>query len=228
LCSTCIKVSFSMRRHRFDDLTGKRFGRLVVVSIHSRGVQLRWNCICDCGEQRVVYASTLKTGQTRSCGCLSRETKQKSKTKHGLLYRDKHLYAVWVSMRQRCFNKNSFSYPRYGGRGIGICDEWDNYAVFYAWATKAGYRRGLTLDRFDNDGDYSPENCRWICHKLQNMNTSRNRYYTVEGVTLLLCDWSKIYNVKVNTIINRIHSGWPVEKAITERPNIRRKKRCYN
>ena len=158
---------------KLEDLTNKRFGKLLVVSRDlTDKKRTRWNCICDCGTKKSILGSHLKRGLIISCGCKGKGyakylnyTHGKSKTR---------LYSIWTSMKTRCLNKNSQGYKNYGARKIKICDEWKNdYNSFENWALNNGYQENLTLDRINNDGDYEPSNCRWATCKTQSNNTRR-------------------------------------------------------
>jgi hypothetical protein len=125
---------------------------------------------------------------------------------HGL--RKTRLYGVWNTMKQRCYNKNCGKYPEYGGRGITVCGEWLNdFKKFYDWAMASGYREGLTIDRIDNDGDYSPENCRFATMKEQNNNRRDNVLITVGGATKTIAQWAAEAAVCYKTLYNRYRRG---------------------
>lgn len=155
------------------DLTGQRFGRLVVVErVGTDGRYPTWLCKCDCGNTIITRGTHLRRGDTQSCGCLHRETFI-HKTHGGKCSR---LYSIWRGMKTRCYNKNFAQYHNYGGRGITICAEWlHDFETFYDWAISHGYRDDLTIDRIDNDKGYSPENCRWVTIKAQQKNRRNNR-----------------------------------------------------
>lgn len=144
------------------DLTGQRFGRLFVKEVADktdRG-QIRWRCVCDCGAERLVTTGHLRSGHTKSCGCLGLENATKAKIKHGGV-RSK-LYGVYCTMKARCNNPNSQGYEWYGAKGITLCAEWQTFAPFKEWAESSGYKEGLSIDRIDPDKGYSPDNCEWV------------------------------------------------------------------
>lgn len=158
----------------FNDLTGKRFGRLTVIKRATpKGQKVRWLCRCDCGSIKDVGAFELTSGNTKSCGCLQNEARHWRKNPDG---RGTRLYNVWKSMKQRCRDKNCKAYRLYGARGISVCDEWANdYTTFHDWAFANGYDpnapRGIcTIDRIDTNGNYEPSNCRWVDMKTQVAN----------------------------------------------------------
>jgi hypothetical protein len=152
------------------DLTGQTFGRWAVIALHperSRGGQAMWACRCRCGTRRVVSGSNLRSSASRSCGCYRRERG----ITHGLS--NTRAYACWHNMLQRCFNPKHPSYPDYGGRGIGVCEDWLSVASFFA--DMGGPPNGLSLNRVDNDGHYWPSNCEWATPSMQNANRRPRR-----------------------------------------------------
>ena len=130
---------------------------------------------------------------------------------------DKTLYSRYKHIKERCFNPNSKSYKRYGGRGIKMCDEWlNNYQAFEDWCMANGFKKGLAIDRIDNDKDYSPDNCRFVTLKENNQNRCTSKWYTIGGVTKNLQQWCDIYKVKRGTVMTRLQHGWELEKALSE------------
>lgn len=148
------------------DLTGKRFGRLTVIEYLGKG---RWLCACECGNRKAVSGPHLRSGATKSCGCLHSDQLKRSLTKHG--GSKTRLYRIWLGMRKRCSNENCRAYERYGARGIKVCEEWsESFEAFRAWSLANGYADDLSIDRIDNDCGYSPDNCRWATAMTQTHN----------------------------------------------------------
>lgn len=206
------------------DLTGQRFGRLVVegfahVDEHWCAM---WNCKCDCGKTVVVYGSHLKSGNTKSCGCLNQETRGKRFRKHGKS--SSRLYSIWKGMIGRTERESQIKYCDYGGRNIKICEQWrGDFQNFNNWAISHGYQEGLTIDRIDTNGDYCPENCRWITMKEQNNNKRNNVMVEYKGEVLTLAQWGEKLGIKRDTLKARLHKlGWSVEKTF-ETPVRKRK-----
>ena len=156
------KNSRGRKSARFVDLTGKRFGRLIVIERgpNSNGNATRWRCICDCGKETLTLASKLVAGLSKSCGCLGIENATKAKIKHG--HANTPFYLLFKAMHNRCELETCREYKWYGGRGIKVCDEWKEFQPFYDWAMANGYAKGLSIDRIDPDKGYSPDNCEWV------------------------------------------------------------------
>lgn len=193
---------------KIKDLTGQRFGRLVVVSENGRDKiqNVLWLCRCDCGNMVTIRGSMLRAGRSKSCGCFRKDLQSEINTTHGL--RNTRLHRIWSEMKTRCYNKKNKSYEMYGGRGIIVCEEWlHNFQAFYDWAMANGYRDDLTIDRINNDKGYSPDNCRWITQKEQQNNRRNNRTITHNGETHTISEWAEIYEINPHTLRDRIESG---------------------
>ena len=205
---------------KYKDLTGQKFGRLTCIKDAGRSSrkQVLWLCKCDCGKLVIVKSNSLLTGNTKSCGCLAREILIKRNTVHSLSKgkdgKVTRLYRIWRRMKQRCYDKNCSDYKRYGGRGIKVCDEWLDYRNFYDWAMSNNYKNNLTIERINNDGDYEPDNCKWIPPEAQARNKRSNRYITFRGVTKTLAEWSRILGMEHSLLRYRLDK-WGTEKAFT-------------
>lgn len=197
-----------------EDLTGRVFGRLMVVgNAGKRGRNIVWHCRCECGNTSVVQGGALENGSVRSCGCLQKELAAAKKHKHGMV--DTRVYRIWSNMKNRCNNPNDHRYSDYGGRGIAICDEWNNdFCAFHDWSLKAGYNDSLTLERKDNDKGYTPDNCIWATRIVQMNNTRRNRYIRFNGEAHSVADWARITGIPYETLIARVKRGWTAERAL--------------
>ena len=214
------------------DLTGLRFGRLLVVNEAepikgSRGENLtRWNCICDCGTTKTIRASELIRHHTLSCGCLGKEHRKNAVIKHGLS--NQRIYHIYLGMIDRCYDSSCDHFSDYGGRGITVCDEWlaDNGVIaFKEWAELNGYQDDLTIDRIDVNGNYEPSNCRWITIKEQQSNRRNTLYITINGEKKSAAEWSRIYHIGYSTLKQRLYNGWnpidavktPVDKRLSHK-----------
>nr|DAM13535.1 MAG TPA: helix-turn-helix domain protein [Caudoviricetes sp.] len=202
-----------------DDLFGKRFGRLTVLDTESyvKNKKRYVECVCECGNRKFYRVDMLKSGNTSSCGCLKKEQDKKNLiTKHFTHGMSKtRLYKEYFGIKQRCYDKNHDSYKHYGARGIGMCDEWVNSVEsFMKWSLENGYNDSLTIDRIDNNKDYSPENCRWSTPKNQSNNKRNNLIAEVNGEILTIAEIAEKYGFKYETIRRRYNHGNRGEKLI--------------
>ena len=196
---------------RFIDLTGQRFGRLLVLNEAERTKNgVKWNCRCDCGRDLIVYSGNLRMGYTKSCGCMAHEKNLLKRKTHGKS--NSRLYRIWRGIKSRCSDKAS---ENYGGRGITVCEEWNkSFEAFCEWSMANGYSENLSIDRINNDGNYEPSNCRWVNNETQANNTRKNRKITINGETHTAREWDKIMGHPLGTISQRLHIGWPEERAV--------------
>lgn len=189
------------------DLIDRRFGSLTVVEqVQSRKspcgtTRKMWRCLCDCGNEVIASTSNLINGNTKSCGCWKAMRLVKHNTRHGGA--NDRLYGIWKNMKRRCNSPNDSHYKDYGGKGIKVCDEWNDYARFKEWAYANGYDDNAkvgdcTIDRIDNNMGYEPSNCRWVDRTIQANNTSRNRYVEFQGKRLTIAEFSRAMNIGKN------------------------------
>lgn len=209
----CLKGS------HLKDLTGQRFGKLTVISRAEtkKDRKARWLCRCDCGNETIVIGRSLRVGMTQSCGCKSIErcaAMGKANATHGLSRT--RLYRIWNGMVRRCHNPKAQHYEYYGGRGITVCPEWrDSFETFREWALANGYREDLSIDRENNDGPYSPDNCRWATDLEQANNMSSNTIITYNGKAQNLKQWASELGISYTALICRFDRGWSIDKAFS-------------
>lgn len=207
---------------KFVDLTGQRFGKLIVLEKIGRDKykNIIWLCECQCEEKTLIHVTSnhLKSGHTKSCGCINKELMKElgnRNKKHGKRY--SKLYNTLRAMKIRTTNPKDKYYKDYGGRGISVCEEWFNsFEAFMDWAINHDYQEGLTIERKDVNGDYCPENCCWITMKEQANNKRNSRWIEFNGKKQTLNQWAKELNINSSTLKSRIDGlGWSIEKALT-------------
>ena len=200
---------------KLENLKGKKFNKLQVIErvIKENNKQTYWKCICECGDTTIVTSAHLKNGHTKSCGCLQKEVVKNMMTTHNLTHTK--LFKVWRGIIDRTLYPSNKKYKNYGGRGITICCEWLNdFKVFYDWAINNGYKEGLTIDRIDVNGNYEPNNCRWVNWKTQQNNRRNNHYITYNNETHTMKEWSELLGINYATLSMRINKyKWSIERS---------------
>ncbi len=204
------------------NLTGKRSGKLVAIMISkkksSQGRRL-WECLCDCGGKKLVDTYFLRIERIKSCGCFTKEQRISKLKKHGYAPSKNRgkVYRTWLNMRNRCNNKNDLRYFQYGGRGIKVCKRWDNFSLFLKDMGEPPSNEH-SIDRKNNEGDYKPSNCQWATRSQQGRNKRNNIFFTFEGKTLSLLDWSEKLNIPYSVLWKRIrYHNWDIERALTQK-----------
>jgi hypothetical protein len=197
---------------KFMDLSGRRFGRWVVLEKAERkNNKVHWKCQCDCGNTSVAASSALLGGKTNSCGCLQRDQAATRVKSHGLSMTP--TWSSWISMRKRCYYNNSIVYKHYGARGIKVCPDWrDSFEAFFR---DMGPRPpGTSLDRIDGNGDYTPENCRWATIEEQLRNRSITRFHEVDGCSMTVREACERYGKTIGQVNGRLSWGWDIMDAL--------------
>lgn len=201
---------------KVPDLTGEQFGRWTVLQCAGRGKhgELQYKCRCECGTERIIRRSSLTSGNSKSCGCLSKDIAKKLNTSHGATHT--RLYRIWAGIIQRCCNsRKRYEWEKYGGRGISVCDEWKNsFENFQKWALSNGYNEHLSIDRIDVNRGCFPENCRWATAKEQGNNTRSCRKITYKGKTKTMRGWEEEMGLSKGVIYWRLKHGWSEKEAI--------------
>lgn len=197
------------------DMADRVFGRWTVVARadNSPSGQIRWMCRCVCGTEAIVQSGALKSGHSKSCGCHKVETTIRRSTKHGHATNGiSPTYHSWAGMIARCTDPDHKAFPRYGGRGIAVCDRWSEFSLFLA--DMGEKPKGTSLDRRNNDQGYSPENCRWATPTTQATNKSNTDLRTIEGVTKPHIEWCRMFGMTRSTVDDRVKHGWPYADAV--------------
>ena len=191
---------------------GYRQNKLTVIGIVFKNKRYLWECKCDCGNTTIVYPQQMITGRQKACYCGKSTTFREMHLKHG--GSGSRLYEIWCGMRKRCNNPNAENYPHYGGRGIQVCPEWENYEIFREWALRSGYDDTLTLERENVNGNYCPDNCTWVPLKRQARNRTSNRNIDINGETHSLVEWCEILDLNYSTVYSRIRRGASPQDAL--------------
>lgn len=200
--------------------TNEVYGRLTVLKfIERKNSKSYWKCRCSCGNEIVVPVTYLTTGDTKSCGCLRKETTRQL-SKSNSFVKNQRLYTIWIDMRRRCYNKKRISYKHYGEKGIKVCDEWldknNGFVNFYNWAMANGYKNKLTIDRIDNNKNYSPDNCRWVTTFEQNNNLSTNHKIIYKGKTYnTMSSFCREKKINYDKFRQKIRQGYTIQDALT-------------
>lgn len=210
-----------VRRHtaRSASLAGHTFGRLQVVAgpfYVSKNRSASWDCRCECGSMKRVLGSSLKCGETRSCGCLKREIAKKAGERtrtHGMTRTPEH--RTWSGMLQRCRDKNCKDYARYGAKGISVCERWAD--SFSAFLEDMGQKPSPehSIDRIDPFGNYEPGNCRWATASEQQRNKRGFKRAVIDGVSRSVAEWTRVLGMSEQTVRGRIQRGWDAVRALT-------------
>ena len=201
----------------FDSFVGLHFGRLTVQRVLFNGRRTLAHYLCSCGGSKEARPCDLTRGFVTSCGCAARDAvvaRNKSRATHG--HTGTTEYKIWSGIIARCTNPDDKYFPRYGGRGITVCERWLDFGTFLA---DMGHRpgKGFSIDRIDNDGPYAPENCHWATWKEQENNRRNNRVLTISGESHTVSEWAGIVGVNAGTIFTRLRKGFAPELAILKR-----------
>jgi hypothetical protein len=196
----------------FKDLSGQRFGKLLVLNRQGDTYPPYWNCQCDCGTIKAIAGRSLSYGASTSCGCVKSAKLRAQSTIHGLS--NSPGYKNWQAMIQRCTDPNHVSYAKYGARGITVCDEWKTFAGFAKDMLPKPFGNA-SLDRIDNATVYSKATCKWSTPEEQSNNKTNNIIATLDGETKPLAEWAKIYGIPYGTLRHRIQAkGMPLKDAL--------------
>lgn len=190
----------------------QKFGNLEVIGlslIQREGPNPKpiYICRCKCGKVIELPEYELLSGHRKSCGCLHKKYEKPMKGR---------LYEIWKNMRRRCNDPKNKRWENYGGRGIKVCDEWNDYLTFRTWAYSNGYSDNLTIDRIDINKGYSPTNCRWANAKMQANNTTRNHLIEYQGNVYTMAEFAEFLGISYSTLQHRIDRGWDIERIVSQ------------
>ena len=208
-----------MNKLKQRNLIGKKFGKLTVIEMcgnNGKGTHYKSKVKCECGKIYKVNDTELINGRRTGCRSCNSYLKKHGKT-------NTKLFNVWQSMKQRCYYKSNKEYKNYGGRGIKMCEEWKNdFMQFYNWSINSGYKKGLTIDRIDVNGNYEPNNCRWATQLEQANNKRNNILITYKGITDTLPNWARKTGIQRSCLEYRYSHNWDIERMLTLKSKIGR------
>jgi hypothetical protein len=208
------------------DLAGHVFGNLRVIRRAHSNNGAYWLCRCSCGNEATVKGTSLRYGSTKSCGCgakaQARANCDKYRNRNNWIPRglSRKLKDAYRNMLARCYDASNHRYDNYGGRGIRVCEEWldplQGRLRFYHWCVENGVKGDLQIDRIDVNGDYCPDNCRFVDAITQMNNTTRNRWLTYRGETKTLAEWARATGMAYGVLKHRVDRGWDIERIMSQ------------
>lgn len=206
---------------KYTELSGKRFGKLLVLRRVNRTEDGDhapiWECKCDCGNMTKVKSGNLMNGKTNSCGCIRREsTSELGRSRRVYSEAEKRLRSIWTDMLRRCEKPSNKDFRNYGARGIVVCNEWHSFDTFKEWSFENGYASSLSIDRVDVNGNYSPSNCKWATVTEQANNKRNTQFVNYNGEKISVANLSREKGVSYPTLLSRIKAGWDVETAVSK------------
>lgn len=207
------------KKEFYEQFRNKRQGRILIRDVvrMEKKVGRIWSCVCDCGKEFEVPTYRIASGGCTECPeCAKRHNLEKASRSlrtHGLGNKKNRIYREWCAMNRRCTCPSDTGYKFYGAKGISVCSEWSNsFPAFYDWAMQNGYTDNLTIDRIDGNGNYSPQNCRWVPKRVQMVNRKHTRLISVNGVTMSVADWARATGL--NRIVLTRHSDSYIEDRV--------------
>lgn len=198
------------------NISGQKFGMLMVVrdaGTRTKAGKAQFLCRCECGKEKVVTGGNLRSGSSKSCGCDKDKKTAARSLKHGLSSHPS--FARYIDMMARCYTESHAEYKNYGGRGISVCDRWRDSVENFILDIGSPPTKLHSIDRRDNDGNYSPNNVRWASKKEQSINRRITKMYTNGGTTMCAADWGRKLGMTKKGVLDRIKDGWPIDLALT-------------
>lgn len=211
----------------WNKCVGSKYNNLKVLSIYGLDKYKRplFECLCECGNKKIISATRVKNGVTKSCGCLQKKTASKLLKVHGLT--NTRLHGIWTAMINRCENPKNNRFYSYGAKGIKVCEKWRNdFQSFYEWAMSNGYSDDLSIDRIDNSKDYCPSNCKWSTTKEQANNKTTSRLIEYLGETKNAKQWADFFGVDYKYFHENLKkNNWDIE-IVLNKPYYKEKLKC--